>query len=96
MRIRHAIFTGIVAALASLTASALARNSEVKNSEVKTPSEPSGSSSCSALQKTADGTWARSPCQELGSPAATPAQIRGANSGPANAVSPSGLRPSGL
>jgi hypothetical protein len=73
MRIRHAIFAGIVAALASLTASALARNSEVKNSEVKTPSEPSGSSSSSsALQKTADGTWARSPCQELGSPQQPP------------------------
>jgi hypothetical protein len=72
MRIRHAIFASIVAALASLTASALARNSEVKNSDVKTPSEPSGSSSCSALQKTADGSWARSPCQELGSPQQPP------------------------
>ncbi len=68
MRIRDAIFASIVAALALQTAPALAKHSEVKNSEVTTPSEPSASSSCSALQKTADGTWARLPCQELGSP----------------------------
>jgi hypothetical protein len=68
MRIKHAIFASIVAALASQPAPAPAKNSEVKNPDVKTPSEPSASSSCSALQKTADGTWARSPCQELGAP----------------------------
>ena len=68
MRIRNAIFASIVAALASQTAPALAKHSEVKHSDVTTPSEPSASSSCSALQKTADGTWARLPCQELGSP----------------------------
>lgn len=72
MRIRDAIFASIVAALASQTAPALAKHSEVKNSEVTTPSEPSASSSCSALQKTADGTWARLPCQELGSPGQPP------------------------
>jgi hypothetical protein len=68
MRIRDAIFASIVAALASQTAPALAKHSEVKHSDVTKPSEPSASSSCSALQKMADGTWARLPCQELGSP----------------------------
>ena len=72
MRIKHAIFASIVAALASQAAPALAKTSEVKNPEVTTPGQPSVSSSCSALQKTADGTWARSPCQELGPPQQPP------------------------
>jgi hypothetical protein len=82
MRITHAIFAGIVAALASLTAPARAKNSDAKNSDAKnsearnsdakTTGEQPASSSCSALQQTADGTWARLPCQELGSPQQAP------------------------
>ena len=67
MRIKHAIFAGIMAALALQTAPAPA-----KNSEAKTPGESTPSSSCSALQQTADGSWARSPCQELGPPQQPP------------------------
>ncbi len=72
MRIKRAIFIAIVAASASWMAAALARNpdarnSDARNSDVQPPAEPSASSSCSALQQTADGTWARLPCQELGS-----------------------------
>lgn len=64
MRIKHAIFIGVVAALASLTAPALARNSDARNSDgkssdVEQTNEPSASSSCSALQQTPDGTWTR-------------------------------------
>jgi hypothetical protein len=66
MRIKHAILIGIVAALAS--APALARNSDASNFDVQPTNEPPASSSCSALQKMADGTWARVPCQEVGSP----------------------------
>ena len=69
MRIKHAIFTFAMAALVSLTAPALARTSDAK-----TTSEQPASSSCSALQQTADGTWARLPCQEVGSPKQTPRQ----------------------
>jgi hypothetical protein len=85
MRIKHGIFAGIVAALASLTAPALAknsdaRNSEARNSDAKTTGEQPASSSCSALQQTADGTWARLPCQEVGSPQQAPHKSAAQNS----------------
>lgn len=89
MRIKHAIFAGIVAALASLTAPALAKNSDAKNSDAKNSDarnsdaktgEQPASSSCSALQQTADGTWARLPCQELGSPQQVPHKSAARNS----------------
>jgi DMSO/TMAO reductase YedYZ molybdopterin-dependent catalytic subunit len=63
MRINRAIFAGLVAALASWIAPALA-----SNSKPQPVAEPPASSSCSAMQPTADGTWQRQPCQELGSP----------------------------
>ena len=63
MRIKHAIFAGSLAALASLTAPALAKTSNVQKT-----GEQSTSSPCSAQQRTADGTWIQLPCQELGSP----------------------------
>jgi hypothetical protein len=63
MRIKHAIFVGSMAALASHTAPALA-----KHSDAQTTSEQSTSSPCSARQPMPDGTWAQLPCQELGSP----------------------------
>lgn len=67
MRIKRAIFAGSMAALASLTVPALARNSDAK-----TAVEPAPSPTCSAEQKTADGTWARLPCEEVGSPQQKP------------------------
>jgi hypothetical protein len=67
MRIKRTIFACTVAALASLTAPALASPSKPQPAP-----EPPVSSSCSALQQTADGTWARLPCQELGSPQQPP------------------------
>jgi hypothetical protein len=69
MRIKRAIFAGATAALVSLAAPALANNSPAPNS-----GEQPAASSCSALQQTADGTWARLPCQEVGSPKQTPRQ----------------------
>jgi hypothetical protein len=60
---------GALAALALMTAPALANNSKPQ----ATP-EPEVSSSCSALQKSADGTWVKLPCQEVGSPAQPPRQ----------------------
>ena len=63
MRIKHAIFVGSMAALASLTAPALAKHSDTQKT-----SEQSTSSPCSALQPMPDGTWTQLPCQELGSP----------------------------
>ena len=69
MRIKHAIFAGSMAALVSLTAPALA-----KNSAAKATSEQPAALSCSALQQTTDGTWARLPCQEVDSSRQTPRQ----------------------
>ena len=66
MRIKHAIFVGSMAALASLTAPALAKHSDTQKT-----SEQSTSSPCSALQPMPDGTWTQLPCQELGSPKQT-------------------------
>ena len=67
MRIKRAILAGSVAALASLTAPALA-----SNSKPQPVAEPPASSSCSAMQPMPDGTWQRQPCQELGSPPQAP------------------------
>jgi hypothetical protein len=66
MRLGHAMFLGLMAALLSLAAPTLARNSnQPKTSEVP--------ASCRAYQQAADGTWTQLPCQEMGSrPAAQP------------------------
>jgi hypothetical protein len=67
MRITHAILVGAIAALVSLAAPALARHSDAQKA-----SEPTTSSSCSARQQAADGTWTQLPCQEEGPPAPAP------------------------
>jgi hypothetical protein len=67
MRIKHAIFAGSIAALASMTAPALAKHSDAPKAD-----EPSAASPCSARQQAADGTWTQVGCQELGSPEQTP------------------------
>ncbi len=62
MRIKRTIFVGSIAALAALTAPALAKNSTPQKTDDK-----STSSSCHAYQQAADGTWTELSCQELGS-----------------------------
>lgn len=59
MRIAHLVFAGALAASAVLTAPAVAKNSDTQKSEDK----PS-SSSCSAYQQAADGSWEQLPCKE--------------------------------
>jgi hypothetical protein len=76
MRIARSIVAGAMAALALLTAPALAKNSNPPKADDK-----STSSSCHAYQQAADGSWTALPCQELGSSGQTehkPPQ-RGAN-----------------
>ena len=59
MQTARMIFVGSIAALAALTAPALANNT------AKT-TDPSTSSPCKAYQQAPDGTWTQLPCQELG------------------------------
>lgn len=61
MQLRYAIFVGAMAALASLAVPALARHPDGQKAN-----EQPTSSSCTAAQKTADGTWTVLSCQELG------------------------------
>jgi hypothetical protein len=63
MRIAQLIFTGSIAALAVLTAPALARNSNTQ--KIDDPSAAPASSSCHAYQQGPDGSWTPLPCQEL-------------------------------
>ena len=74
MRIKRAIYAGLVATLVSLTAPALASHS--KTSPAAEPT-PTASSSCSAMQPMPDGTWQRQPCQEMGSPPQAPRKSAG-------------------
>jgi hypothetical protein len=64
MRLAHAIFLGSVAALLTLAAPTLARNSNSSKA-----SEAPASVSCQAYQQSADGTWKQLPCQETGAKA---------------------------
>jgi hypothetical protein len=67
MRIKNATLAVSLAALAVITAPALARNTGAPKSDDK-----STSSSCHAYQQAADGSWTELPCQELGSTGQTP------------------------
>lgn len=62
MRIARSIFAGSMAALALLTAPALAKNFHAQKADDKP-----ASSSCHAYQQAADGSWTELPCQEFGS-----------------------------
>jgi len=73
MRVAKLIFAGSMAALAALTAPALA-----KNSHVQSPDDNSASPSCHAYQQAADGSWTQLPCQEMGSPSGGPTQHKSA------------------
>lgn len=61
MRILHLVFAGTLAVSAVLAAPALARNADAQKGEDKT-----ASSSCSAYQQAADGSWEQLPCKETG------------------------------
>jgi hypothetical protein len=69
MRLGQAIFFGAAAALFTLAAPTLARNSSANSHTAKTTEAPAASSSCHAYQQVADGSWTQLPCQETGSKA---------------------------
>jgi hypothetical protein len=75
MRLGQAIFFGAAAALLTLAAPTLARNSSASSHATKATDAPA-SASCHAYQQAADGSWTQLPCQEMGSKA--PAQPRSA------------------
>jgi hypothetical protein len=68
MRTVSAILFGSVAALAIVTAPALAKSSDVQQTDEKSTSSP-----CHSYEQKPDGSWAQLPCQELGGPP-TPTQ----------------------
>ena len=78
MRIAHLIFTGSIAALAMLTAPALAKNTSTHKIEDTTASSPA-SSSCQAYQQAPDGSWNSLPCQEGGASSQAQTQHRSAS-----------------
>jgi hypothetical protein len=66
MRIKHAIFFGLVFALAVPAAPCLAGNSGAQRTSEQ-PTSASPSTSCQSYQQAADGSWKQLPCRELGS-----------------------------
>jgi hypothetical protein len=79
MRIAPLIFTGSIAALAVLTAPALAKNSNTQ--KIDDTSAAPASSTCHAYQQAPDGSWNPMPCQELGAPSQAQTQRRSAARG---------------
>jgi hypothetical protein len=77
MRIMHLVFTGSIAALAALTAPALAKNSHTQ--KIDDPPTTPVSSNCHAYQQAPDGTWNPLPCQENGGTAQTQARPKSAS-----------------
>jgi hypothetical protein len=65
MRLGQAIFFGSAAALLTLAAPTLARNSNATPHATKAIETPA--SSCHAYQQAADGSWTQLSCQEMGS-----------------------------
>jgi hypothetical protein len=63
MRIVYVVFAGALVTSALLTAPAVARNAEAQKGDDKSTS---ASSSCSAYQMGADGSWEPLPCRETG------------------------------
>ncbi len=79
MRLGQAIFFGSAAALLTLAAPTLARNSSTTPHTARATEAPA--SSCHAYQQVADGSWTQLSCQEMGSK--TPAPSRSAAKGAA-------------
>ncbi|MDH6258835.1 hypothetical protein [Bradyrhizobium sp. BR13661] len=61
MRNAYFIFAGALAIGVALTAPSVARNNQAQKGDDK-----SVSSSCSAYQQAADGSWEQLPCKETG------------------------------
>ena len=80
MRIARLIFTGSIAALAVLTAPALAKNSNTQKIDDTSASSPA-SSSCHAYQQAPDGSWNPLPCQESGGASQAQTQHKSATRG---------------
>ena len=68
MRLGQAIFFGAAAALLTLAAPTLARNSST-NSHTAKATEAPAVATCHAYQQAADGSWTQLPCQQMGSEA---------------------------
>jgi hypothetical protein len=68
MRLGQAIFFGAAAALLTLAAPTLARNSSA-NSHTAKATETSAPASCHAYQQAADGSSVQLPCQAMDSKA---------------------------
>jgi hypothetical protein len=84
MRIAQLIFSGSIAALAVLTAPALAKNSHTQKVDDTSASSASPTSpTCRAYQQAADGTWTSLPCQENSSAPQAQTQHKSAARGPA-------------
>ncbi|WP_213742784.1 hypothetical protein [Bradyrhizobium sp. dw_411] len=79
MRIAHLIFAGSIAALAILTAPALAKNSNTQKTDDTSASTVS--SPCHAYQQAPDGSWNPVSCQEVGAPSQAQTQHRPASQG---------------
>ncbi|SFI53456.1 hypothetical protein [Bradyrhizobium sp. Gha] len=76
MRITHLVFAGALTASAVLAAPALAKNVNAQKGEDK-----AASSSCSAYQQAADGSWEQLPCKETGERAQSQTQHKPATAG---------------
>jgi hypothetical protein len=63
MRLGQAILFGSAAALLTLAAPTLARNSSAHSHTAKATEAPAASS-CHAYQQAADGSWTQLPCRE--------------------------------
>jgi hypothetical protein len=69
MRIAQLIFVGSIAALAGLTAPALAKNSNSPanaDANAQKVDDKPASAGCHAYQQAPDGSWIELPCQEAG------------------------------
>ena len=66
MRLGQATFFGSAAALLTLAAPTLARNSSTNPPPAKATEAPA-SASCHGYQQAADGSWVQLPCREMDS-----------------------------
>ena len=67
MRLGQAILFGSAAALLTLAAPTLARNSSAHSHTAKAIDTPAASSCQAYQQQGPDGSWMERPCQEMGS-----------------------------
>jgi hypothetical protein len=72
MRIAHLVVAGTLAVSAVLAGPAFAKKADAPKGEDKSTS----SSSCSAYQQAADGSWEQLPCKETSEPSQPQTQHR--------------------